>query len=1365
MVRKWLCSNGAIWYLLFVLFCAQSFILHTDALRTTDITIRKEPGICQSTDIRNSVSMFSQLSGCHVVEGFVRIVLIDTANETDYANISFPELKEITGYLLLYRVNGLRSLGKLFPNLSVIRGNTLFVNYALVVFEMLHLQEIGLVSLTDILRGAVLFAKNPMLCFVDTIDWDQIAHNAKREHYISGNKLQNECPMCPTNNRSCPTSLNNGATLCWNSHHCQKVCPNHCNGSCNSNGECCMSSCLGGCTGVSTSDQCLVCRHFQFQKKCVKKCPNNTYEYLNRRCILESECYDMRKPREMTSYNTRNNPWKPFEGKCILECPTGYLEVQDGQGRYKCEVCKGKCKKECPGINVDSIATAQELRGCTIIRGALEIQIRGGSNVVKELEENLNTIEEIDEYLKIVRSFPIVSLNFLKNLRIIHGKSLESSKYALVVLDNQNLVELWDWENRKLDFHINGKLFFHFNPKLCLSKIQKLKEFAGLPDYTELEVASNSNGDKVACNVMELKVTVYKKTSIAALIKWNQFEHYDSRTLLGYVVYFIEAPYRNVTMYDGRDACGGDGWRVDDVSASEVPIRDGNKTSGGEETHELNHILTRLTPFTQYAFYVKTYTIASEKSGAQSPIQYFRTDPDTPSEPRALRAYSNSSSELVINWLPPLQPNGNLTHYIVTGHWERDSEEFIEQRNYCTEPISFPPESGKVTTTKPKKEELDDKSSNLGEKLQTCPCKHKVPEGKQREEEIHLEDHLQNQIYVKRYNKKEKRDVSRLNKRSAESILPNAEDGMDSYSFIDGTQFTKIVSGTTLVMKNLRHFALYNIAVRACRKWEENEDQTKNNNCSAEAIVTARTLHLATADNVDITYPLWEISNKSLGVVQLKWAEPKHPNSLIVTYEIEYKRSDIEDYKPTVVCITRKHFVESGNVYYLRNLNPGNYSLRLRASSLSGYGNYTPYKYFVIEEDSSVSAFYITSIVFIILTMGVVFGTIACFYVRRQYSQVPDSKLIASVNPEYVPTVYEPDDWEVARSRVELLGEIGQGSFGMVYEGRLYSTDGSAEQLCAVKTVNVQAADRDRIEFLNEASVMKAFNTHHVVKLLGVVSQGQPTLVIMELMRRGDLKSYLRSHRPDSIENPNATPPSLKRILRMAAEIADGMAYLAAKKFVHRDLAARNCMVAEDLTVKIGDFGMTRDIYETEYYRKGSKGLLPVRWMAPESLKDGIFTSYSDAWSYGVVLYEMATLASQPYQGLSNDQVLRYVIDGGIMERPENCPDKLYSVMRLCWEHKPSSRPGFIELVTLLQNDITPDFQAVSFYHSDEGTEYRAQMSSEDTPLRITREIEEFSLSDDEDFKDPHSSTSSKISNESTTPNGYVPQQIVTTKC
>ncbi|KAK9497178.1 hypothetical protein O3M35_004544 [Rhynocoris fuscipes] len=684
--------------------------------------------------------MFSKLKGCKVVEGFVSIALIDNINLNDYRNITFPELREITGYLLLYRVYALKSIGKLFPKLSVIRGHTLFLNYALLVFEMLNLQELGLVSLTNILRGSVYIAKNPMLCFVHTINWNLIAPESNEFKYITGNKLRNECPVCSVE-LNCPTSGNTGEALCWNVDHCQIVCPKHCGGSCNADGKCCHLECLGGCdAGGQSSDHCFSCRNVLFENKCISKCPANTYKYLNRRCVYESECYDMPKPREINKYNIKPNPWKPFRNECVLECPSNFLEVDigiSGQQKLSCELCEGNCRKECPGAKIDSPASAMTMRGCTLIRGSLEIQMRGGSNIVRELEDNLSSIEEITGYLKVVRSFALLSLNFLKKLKVIHGEILESSIYSLVILDNQNLMELWDWDKRERIFNIkSGRLFFHFNPKLCRSKIDELKEIANLSDYSELEVASNSNGHKVACNVTRLKAFIEKKSSVVAIVHWTQFEHYDPRKVLGYMVYYIEAPFRNITMFGGRDACGGDEWKVIDVSADE------NVTERG--FHQT--IITKLKPYTQYAYYVKTYTIASEKTGAISPIQYFRTNASTPSPPRSLNAYSNSSSELVITWLPPSEPNGNGTHYKLTAIWVRDTDEFVEQRNYCNEPRTTPPTSSQEAQIPPE----DNQEDFQMKYCPSCGCAPKKVNSDNREKEIKFEDSLQNFVYIKR---------------------------------------------------------------------------------------------------------------------------------------------------------------------------------------------------------------------------------------------------------------------------------------------------------------------------------------------------------------------------------------------------------------------------------------------------------------------------------------------------------------------------------------------------------------------------------------------------------------------------------------
>lgn len=246
---------------------------------------------------------FKRLEGCRVVEGFVHILLFDNVNETLVSNISFPKLTEITDYLLLYRVNGLRSIGRLFPNLAVIRGQNTFYNYAFIVFEMSSLQEIALFSLTDITHGLIRIDKNPSLCFVNSINWEKIAHE-KGEHFIKSLKSDNECPICPGDEKammmrdnditngiaipSCPKAPHKPNTdsyehdrhLCWNRQHCQKICPPNCH-ACNDKGQCCNENCLGGCK-IDDINDCTVCKNLSIrignEHRCLSQCPDKFYE-------------------------------------------------------------------------------------------------------------------------------------------------------------------------------------------------------------------------------------------------------------------------------------------------------------------------------------------------------------------------------------------------------------------------------------------------------------------------------------------------------------------------------------------------------------------------------------------------------------------------------------------------------------------------------------------------------------------------------------------------------------------------------------------------------------------------------------------------------------------------------------------------------------------------------------------------------------------------------------------------------------------------------------------------------------------------------------------------------------------------------
>ncbi|KAM6126888.1 LOW QUALITY PROTEIN: proto-oncogene tyrosine-protein kinase ROS [Pterocles gutturalis] len=283
---------------------------------------------------------------------------------------------------------------------------------------------------------------------------------------------------------------------------------------------------------------------------------------------------------------------------------------------------------------------------------------------------------------------------------------------------------------------------------------------------------------------------------------------------------------------------------------------------------------------------------------------------------------------------------------------------------------------------------------------------------------------------------------------------------------------------------------------------------------------------------------------------------------------------------------------------------------------------------------------------------------------------------------------------------------LGSGAFGEVYEGTAVDilAEGSGESKVAVKTLKKGATDRKKSEFLKEAHLMSKFNHPHILKLLGMCLLNEPQYLMLELMEGGDLLSYLRGARKQKLQSPLLTVTDL---LDICLDICKGCVYLEKMHFIHTDVAAPNCLVCEkkyessSRVVKIGDFGLARDIYKNYYYRKREEGLVPVRWMAPESLIGGIFTNHSDVWeivnddygnfffmflgAFGVLVWETLTLVQQPCPGFSSTEVLHHVRSGGRLESPNNCPDDLCDLMTRCWAQEPHNRPTFSYIQDKLQ--------------------------------------------------------------------------------
>uniref|UniRef100_A0A8D3BUC4 receptor protein-tyrosine kinase n=1 Tax=Scophthalmus maximus TaxID=52904 RepID=A0A8D3BUC4_SCOMX len=417
--------------------------------------------------------------------------------------------------------------------------------------------------------------------------------------------------------------------------------------------------------------------------------------------------------------------------------------------------------------------------------------------------------------------------------------------------------------------------------------------------------------------------------------------------------------------------------------------------------------------------------------------------------------------------------------------------------------------------------------------------------------------------------------------------------------------------------------------------------------------------------------------------IQLSWQEPQQPNGVITEYEIKYFEKDQKDR----IYSTVRSKSTSATV---NNLKPSTaYVFQIRAFTQAGYGTYGPILEITTKEEATAAIVSSEQNPVIIIAVVAVAGTIILvfmvfgFIIGRRYAlavKFPGTKTY--IDPE---TYEDPNRAvhqfakELDASCIKIERVIGAGEFGEVCSGRL-KLPGKRDVAVAIKTLKVGYTEKQRRDFLCEASIMGQFDHPNVVHLEGVVTRGKPVMIVIEYMENGSLDGFLRKHDGQF---------TVIQLVGMLRGIAAGMRYLADMGYVHRDLAARNILVNSNLVCKVSDFGLSRvidDDPEAVYTTSGGK--IPVRWTAPEAIQYRKFTSASDVWSYGIVMWEVMSYGERPYWDMSNQDVIKAIEEGYRLPAPMDCPPGLHQLMLDCWQKDRAERPKFDQIVGILDKMI-----------------------------------------------------------------------------
>ncbi|XP_034006386.1 ephrin type-A receptor 7 isoform X5 [Trematomus bernacchii] len=443
--------------------------------------------------------------------------------------------------------------------------------------------------------------------------------------------------------------------------------------------------------------------------------------------------------------------------------------------------------------------------------------------------------------------------------------------------------------------------------------------------------------------------------------------------------------------------------------------------------------------------------------------------------------------------------------------------------------------------------------------------------------------------------------------------------------------------------------------------------------------------------------------------IQLSWQEPQQPNGVITEYEIKYYEKDQKDR----VYSTVRSKSTSATV---NNLKPStSYVFQIRAFTEAGYGTFGPRLEITTKEETTTTIVSSEQNPVIIIAVVAVAGTIILvfmvfgFIIGRRYAlagpidspllhcgyskadQEGDEELYFQFKFPGTKTYIDPETYEdpnravhqfakeLDASCIKIERVIGAGEFGEVCSGRL-KLPGKRDVSVAIKTLKVGYTEKQRRDFLCEASIMGQFDHPNVVHLEGVVTRGKPVMIVIEYMENGSLDGFLRKHDGQF---------TVIQLVGMLRGIAAGMRYLSDMGYIHRDLAARNILVNSNLVCKVSDFGLSRvidDDPEAVYTTTGGK--IPVRWTAPEAIQYRKFTSASDAWSYGIVMWEVMSYGERPYWDMSNQDVIKAIEEGYRLPAPMDCPPGLHQLMLDCWQKDRAERPKFDQIVSILDKMI-----------------------------------------------------------------------------